>query len=145
MRGIGHEHDTEATDDAVDRPVREVDRRCVLDPELDVFDPELGGTPARRGDHLGSEVGREQQSIRAERLRCDEARVAGTGSELEHRLAWNWIEERHEALVEVARRLTGTRRLALPASSRRVPGRDLLVLGGSYVATSASSGMMSRP
>ena len=55
------------------------------------------------------------------------------------------VEQRHEALVEFARRLAAERRLALPARGGRAPGLDLLVLGRRYVATCANCGMMSRP
>ncbi len=143
--GIGHEHHAEAADNAVDRRVAEIDRRSVLDPELDVLDPELGSTPARGGDHLRSNIRREQQSVRPEPLRCDEAGVARACGELEHGVARTWVEQSHHALVEIARHLAAECRLALPARGGSPPGLDLLVLGGGYVATCANCGMMSRP
>ena len=69
----------------------------------------------------------------------------GPGGELEHGVARTWVEQSHEALVEVARHLAAEGRLALPARGGSPPGLDLLVLGGRYVATCANCGMMSRP
>ncbi len=142
---VRHEHDPEAADDAVDRAVANADRRCILDPELDVRDLELCGSAASGVDHLGRDVGREQEPVRPEPLRGDEARISGAGRELEHRVARRRVEQGDESLVQLAGHLTAACRLALPACSGRSPGLDLLVVGCRYVVTCANCGMMSRP
>ena len=144
-RWIWHEHDPEAADDAVDRAVEKADRRGVLDPELDVRDLELCCAAASGVDHLGSDVGREQEPVRPEPLGCDEARVSGAGRELEHGVARRRVEQSDQALVQMARHLAAECRLAFPAGGGRSPGLDLLVLGCRYVVTCANCGMTSRP
>ena len=122
--GVLHEHDPEAAEHAVDRPVRKVDRHQVDDPELDCLDAELGRPPPGGGNHLWCHVGREQDALRVRGGGGQEARLAGPRGELEDRSPGARIEQGDETLREVAGRLAkDARRRSQPAATARQVGR----------------------
>ena len=128
--GIGHEHEAEATEDAVDRVVLERDLLGVDDPMLDVLETQLGGPPTGHLDHLRREVARDQPAVLAQERGGQVPHVSGAGRELEHGVARLRIERLHQPLADGARDLLDLRSPAFPAGRHRLPvlERGALVL-----------------
>ena len=142
---VGDEHDPEATEDGVDRIVREGQRGGVLDREADAVEPELLRTAATRLDHLRRDVGRDQLAVRQEAWQCREADLAGTGRQLEHALPGLRVEQLDhpggQAAVERAKR--SRRRSQPPATLRQAS--TWAAASSAIAATSLNAGMICSP
>ena len=119
--GIGHEHEAEPAEDAVDRVVLERDLLCVDHAVLDVPEPELGRPAARDLDHLGREVARDQPAFVAQARRSDEARVSRPRRQLEHGVTRLRVERLHHPLRDRAREPLEPLAHTLPAGRHRLP------------------------
>ena len=142
---VGHEHDPEAAEDAVDGIVREREMRGVLDAEADTGQSELCRPSPRRLDHLGSAVGGDQLAARLDPGEHPESRLAGPGGELEDAVSRLRVEELDHPLRELGRCACEEVAAALPA--RRDASPPLELLGGvvRYAVTPLNRGMMCSP
>ena len=85
--GVGHQHVAPAAQDAVDARGLDVDRALRVDLlEADVAEPELLRAALGDHQHLGRDVRRDQRAAGLDELGGEEARVAGAGGQLEHRV-----------------------------------------------------------
>ena len=133
---LGHEHDAEAAEHAVDARVRRESIAEASSTRNSTFStPELGRAPPCGVDHLGRDVGREQTPVRPEPCSGDEARVSRPGGELEHRLAASWDRAARPAARRAGASLRERGRRRSQPAADAAPGLDLLVLGRRYVAT----------
>ena len=140
---VGDQHQPPAAQHAVHRLVVERQRRGVLDGERHVFEPELGGAPPRRFEHLRRDVGRQQMPAGEDSRQRQKPGVARSGRELEDRLTRPRIEELHEPLRDHVGRRPDQLTLPLPTSGDRPPRLDLLLRV--YAAAPANWGITSRP
>ncbi len=142
--GVGHEHVAEAADDSVDRVVVKVEVLRVQCSELDVAQAELGTASACDLDHLRREVRRDQPAAVADQRGSGETGVAGTGCELENRVARlrrqlpkEPFAHGHGDLVDLGAPALPTRSHPLPRLEARAPPLVAIHRTPSYDAMSS--------